>query len=153
MSALQQVARHVVTDGPASNYDHIHPALLLQQGFLDVLGTLEGRTDGMQAELLVSIGTLGIVDTGNDPGYLEDDLGDLGGHDVAVVAFGHGDEAIGILHAGPPQDIGIGAVADHLVALEIVREHASRGRARELVWVPIDDDDLMTRPAHAPPTL
>ena len=49
---------------------------------------------------------------------------------------------------GPAQDVGVGAVADHLVALEVVGQHAARGGARELVGVPVDDHDLVAGLVH-----
>jgi hypothetical protein len=102
----------------------------------------------MQAELFVSVGALGIVDAADDPRHLEDVLGDLRSHDVAVVAFGDGDESVSILDASAAEDVGVGAVADDLVALEVVGQHAARGRARELIGIAVDDDDLVSSPVH-----
>src|SRR5579864_8520199 len=79
---------------------------------------------------------------------LEDVLGDLGGHDVAVVAFGDRHEPIGVFDSGPPQDVGVGAVADHLITLEVPPQHAARRRAGERVGIPVDDDDLVAGSIH-----
>ena len=81
-------------------------------------------------------------------GTLKTCLATCDGHDVAVVAFGDGDKAVGVLDAGPAQDVGVGAVADDLVALEIVGQDAARGSARELVGIPVDDHDLVAGLVH-----
>ena len=41
---------------------------------------------------------------------------ELGGHDVAVVALGQGEEQVGALGAGPAQDVLVGAVAAQRLA-------------------------------------
>ena len=68
--------------------------------------------------------------------------------DVAVVALGDGDKAVGLLDAGAPEDVDVGAVADHLVASEVAREHATYGGSRKGVGVAIDDDDLVPGAVH-----
>ena len=102
----------------------------------------------MQAELLVSVRPFGVVDAGDHSRHSEDVLGDLGRHDVAVVALRYSDEAVGVLDARPPQDFRVGSVADDLVALEIVCQHSARRRAGELVRVAIDDHHLVARLVH-----
>src|SRR5260370_29489994 len=122
--------------------------LFLQQSFLDVLRALECRRDRVDSKLLVSVGPVWVVDAAHDARDLEDVLGDLGGHDVAVVAFGDCYEAVSILNSSTTQDVGVGAVPDDLVALEVVGEDAAHRRARELVGVAVDDDDIVARPVH-----
>ena len=69
-------------------------------------------------------------------------------HDVAVIAFGHRDESIGPLDAGPAQDVDVGPVADHLIALEIAGQDPSRRRTRKGVRIAVDDDHLVARAIH-----
>src|SRR5690348_6310048 len=127
---------------------YIRPSGALHQDALDVLGAFDGRTDGVDAELLVRLGALGVVDAGDDVRDLEDVLGDLRGHDVAVVAFGHGDEAVGLLDAGAPEDVDVGAVAHDLVAPEVPRQDAAGRGARKCVGIAVDDHDLMAGAVH-----
>src|SRR5206468_2280423 len=149
MSALHEVTRQVIAHGAATDDDHVHTVLAaLQQDVLNVLGALDGRADGVHAQLLVRLRALGVVDAGDYVRDLEHMLGDLRGHDVAVVALGHGDEAVGLLDAGATQDVDVGAVADHLVAAEVQGEHAAGGGAREGVGVAVDDHDLVARLVH-----
>ena len=75
-------------------------------------------------------------------------LGHLRSHDVAVIALGNGDKAVGVFDASPSQDIRVRAVADDLVAPEIIGQHATRGSAGELVGIPVDDHDLMACLVH-----
>ena len=79
---------------------------------------------------------------------LEHMLGDLGSHDVPVVAFCNGDEAVRVLDTGPPQDVGVGAIADHLVAFEIGGQDASGCRPGKLVGVAVDDDHFVAGLVH-----
>lgn len=102
----------------------------------------------MQPELLVGLGALGVVNTRNDPRNLEHVLGDLRGHDVAIVAFGDGHETVGVLDSGPAQHIRVSSIADDLVALEIAGQDASRSGPRELIRVAVDDDDLVAGAIH-----
>src|SRR5260370_24707986 len=118
-------------------------ALPLQQDPLDVMRALEGRADRVQAELFIGFGPLGVVDASHDVGYLENVLGDLRRHDVSVVALGHGDKPVRMLDAGPAQDVGVGAVADDLFAVELPGEHPARRGAGERIRIAIVDDDLM----------
>ena len=104
--------------------------------------------DGVEAELLIRVGPLRIVNAGDDVWDLEDVLGDLRGHDVPVVAFRHGDKTVSVLGAGAAQDVYVCAVADHLVAFELSRQNASCRGARKGVRIAIDDDDFMTRTIH-----
>src|SRR5438067_10490410 len=149
VTALDEVAREVVADRAASHHDDVHRALgALHQDTLDVLGAFDGGTDRVDAELLVGLGTLGIVDTGHHVRDLEDVLGDLGGHDVAVVALCDGDETVGLLDAGPAEDVDVGAVADDLVAAEVPGEDSPGRGARKGVRVAIHDDDLVAGAIH-----
>src|SRR5216683_7026705 len=122
--------------------------LLLHQSLLDVLRALESRTDRVDSKLLVSVGPVWVVDAAHDARDLEDVLGDLGGHDVAVVAFGNGYEAVSILNSSTTQDVGVGAVPDDLVAPEVVGEDAADRGSRELVGVAVDDDHVVARLVH-----
>ena len=55
-------------------------------------------------------------------------VGELGGHHVAVVALGQGQEDVGALGAGPAQDVLVGAVAADGVAAERRRQAIEGGR-------------------------
>ena len=70
-------------------------------------------------ELGVGLGPQRVVDLGDDPADAERLGGELGGHDVAVVALGQGEEHVGALGAGPAQDVLVGAVAADGVAAEV----------------------------------
>src|SRR2546428_7171971 len=126
----------------------MYAASLLQQRLLDALGAIDGRADRVQPELFVSLGALGVVDAADDAGNLEDVLGDLRGHDVAVVAFGHRHEAVRVLHAGPAQHLRVGAIADDLVAFEIVGQDPPLGCPGELVRVAVDDGHVVSAAVH-----
>ena len=54
----------------------------------------------------------------------------LGGHDVAVVALGQGEEQVGVLGAGAAQGVLVGAVAAERGAAERRRQAVERGRRR-----------------------
>ena len=69
---------------------------------------------------------------------------ELGGHDVAVVALGQGEEDVGAFGAGPTQDVLVGAVAADGGAR---RTSTAAGRTRRVDDV--EDDDLV---AGARPT-
>src|SRR5260370_4472510 len=127
--------------------------LPLQQAPLHVVSGLEGGADRVQAELFIGFGPLGVVDASYDVGDLENVLGDLRRHDVPVVAFGHGDKPVRMLDPSPSQDVGVGAVADDLVAFEVPGEHPARRGAGERVRIAVDDYDLMARATHFGPDL
>src|SRR5258706_5753382 len=126
----------------------MNAASLLQQRLLDALGAIDGRTDRVQPELFVSLRALGVVDAADDAGNLEDVLGDLRGHDVAVVAFGHRHEAVRVLDACPAQHLRVGAIADDLVAFEIVGQDPPLGCPGELVRVSVDDGHVVSAAVH-----
>src|SRR5260370_8049475 len=84
--------------------------LLLHQSLLDVLRALECRTDRVDSKLLVSVGAVGVVDAAHAARDFEDVLGDLVGHDVAVVAFADGYKAVSTLISTTTQDFGVVAV-------------------------------------------
>ena len=102
----------------------------------------------MQAQLLVGLGAFGIVDASHDPRHFEDVLGNLGRHDVAVVAFSDRHEAVGVFDTRPSEHVGIGAVTDDLVAFEVVGEDSPGSRARELVGVSVDDHHVVAGLVH-----
>src|SRR5450759_4879801 len=52
VSALEKIPRHVIADRATADNDHIH-LVRFQQGLLDVLRALDGRTDRVEAKLLV----------------------------------------------------------------------------------------------------
>src|SRR5438477_12846897 len=78
------------------------------------------RADGVEAELTVDILAHRVVDPGDYPGDLENLAGDLGRHDVSIVAVGQGGDAIRGLDAGLSQAILIDPVAEHHLPSEIV---------------------------------
>jgi len=52
-------------------------------------------------------------------------------HDVSVVALGHRDKSIRMLHTGAAQHVDVGPIADDLVALEVASQDApERGGAK-----------------------
>src|SRR2546423_14944426 len=85
---------------------------------------LGGRAEHLQAELAIDLGPDRVVDPGDHLVHLEDVLRDLSGHDVAVVALRHGDEAVDVLRAGTSEQVGLGAVPDHEAAPEALLEDA-----------------------------
>ena len=115
---------------------------------MDVLRTFDGRAKGLNAELLIRIRAFGVVDARHDMRDLEDVLGDLRSHDVAVVALSHGDETVGMLDARTTENIGVGAVADHLLAAKLPGQDATRRGTREGIGVAIDDDHLVALTVH-----
>ena len=88
-------------------------------------------------EVRVRLGPDRVVDLGDDPLRPERLVGELGGHDVAVVALGHRDEDVGVLGAGPAERVLVGAVAAQGVAAER-RRQPIEGPGRG-----IDDDHLV----------
>ena len=121
---------------------------MLEQSLFYVLGAFDRGADGVQPQLLVCLGALWVIDAGHHARHLEDVLGDLRRHDVAIVAFGDSDESVGVLDTGAAEDLGVGAVADDLVALEVVGQDAALGRAGELVGVAVDDGDVVAVAVH-----
>ena len=63
----------------------------------------------------------------------------LGRQDVAVVALGEREEAVGALGAGAPQDVLVGAVGADGLAGEVLVEPVER------LGTGVDDGDLVTR--------
>ena len=102
----------------------------------------------MQTKLLVGLGALWVIDAGDDARDFEDVFRNLRRHDVAVVTLCDGHEAVGVLDARSPQHIGVGSVADHLVALEVAGQNTAGRGPGELVGVPVDDHDLMAGLVH-----
>ena len=67
-------------------------------------------------------------------------VGELRGHHVAVVALGQGQEDVGALGAGPPEDVLVGPVAAD-------RRPAERGRQPvEGRRQAVDDEDVVAAP-------
>src|SRR6184192_1313335 len=93
---------------------------------MDRLGTGERRADSVEAELTVDILAHRVVDPGDHPGALENLAGDLGRHDVSIVAVGQGGEAIRSLDAGLAQDILIDPVAENHLPREIAPQPIER---------------------------
>ena len=84
-------------------------------------GPLDGGHGG-DAEALVDLGPAGVVDAGHHHRGLELLPGQTGGHDVGVVAAGHGRERLGPLDPGRPQHVLVEPVALDLLALEAVAQ-------------------------------
>src|SRR5207302_5113427 len=82
----------------------------------------ERRADRIQAELAVDVLADRVVDPGDDPGNLENLLGDLGRHDVAVVAVGEGGEAVRRLDARLAEHVLIDSVPKHHLAGKIAAQ-------------------------------
>jgi hypothetical protein len=99
--------------------------LLLHQNAFDVIGTLDGWTYRVKAQLGIGFGALGVVDPGYDVRDLEDVFGDLRGHDVSVVALRHGNEAVGVFDACPAKDVSVGPIAHHLIAPKFTGQDAA----------------------------
>ena len=68
--------------------------------------------DGRDAEALVDLGALGVVDAGDDPLDAERLAGHPRGDDVGVVAGGHRGERVGPLDARPEQHVAVEAHAE-----------------------------------------
>src|SRR5438445_5477565 len=95
--------------------------------------------DGVEAELTVDILAHWVVDPGDYPGDLENLAGDLGRHDVSIVAVGQGGEAIRRLDAGLAEDIFIDPVAENHLPREVAPQAVERAA------VHVDDGHLVTR--------
>jgi hypothetical protein len=70
-----------------------------------------GAADGLQAQRPIGLGPERIVDLGDDPGNAEHVLGQLGGHDIPIVALGQGHDDLGHLGFRTAQDVLIPADA------------------------------------------
>ena len=99
--------------------------------------TVVGQTV-CDAEFAIHLSARRIVDPRDDPLDLKHPLRDQRGHDVAVVAVGDGDEAVGGRRAGAFEHVVIDAGADDDVAFEFLSEAFESGR------VLVDDDDFVT---------
>src|ERR1041385_1050134 len=109
----------------------------------DGRGALDRRAEHAEPELAVDLGPDRVVDPSDDLVHVEDVLGDLRGHDVAVVALRHGDEAVRLLGAGAAQEVGLHAVADHEAAPEAVLEDAPGREPAEGAGIAVDDGHLV----------
>ena len=96
-----------------------------------------GGVDDVDAELAVDVGAFGVVDAGDDAEGVVDVFGDLGGHGVAVVAVGEGEEDVGLGDAGGVLDFEVFASAEDGVAAEVVIEPVEGG------GVNVDDGDVV----------
>ena len=94
-------------------------------------------TDGLDAEFAVHLSARWIVDASDHAFDFEHALGDESGHDVAVVAVGDGDEAVGRRRAGTLEHVEVDTGADHDVAFEFLTETLECG------CVFVDDDDFV----------
>ena len=73
---------------------------------------------------------------------LEQLLGQLRGEDVAVVAFGQGEEVVGTVCAQPPQDVLLRSVGAHCLPRKVRLELVER------LAVDIDDRDVVALPGQ-----
>ena len=89
------------------------------------------------AELPIELAARRIVDRGDDLRDAEHLLGDERGHHVAVVAVGHGDEAVGALGTRALEHVVVDAGADFDLAGEAIAQPFERGR------VLVHDDDVV----------
>ena len=78
--------------------------------------------EGRDPEIGIGGGAHRIVDLRDDPLRPEVLDGDLGRHDVAVVALGEREEDVGILGTGAAEDVLVGAIAPDRAATEVGRE-------------------------------
>src|SRR5215467_397276 len=107
-------------------------------------GSFSGGAVDAEPELAVDVAADRVVDAADHLRHLEYVLRDLGGHDVAVVALSHGDEAVGVFRSSPSQQVGFGAVTDDEAATKAVVEHSPRREAAEGARVIVDDGDVVT---------
>ena len=77
-----------------------------------------GPRERVDAEVPVGLRAHGIVHLRDHLLHAKDLLGDLSAHEIAVVAFGQGEERVGPLNARLPQNLEIGPVAEDGLALE-----------------------------------
>src|SRR5438128_2572874 len=99
----------------------------------------ERGTNGVEAELSVDVLANRVVDPGDHPGDFEDLAGDLGRHDVSIVAVGQGGETIRALDPGLAEDILIDPVAEDHLSVEIGAQPV------EGATIHIDNGHLVTR--------
>src|SRR5713226_4981358 len=86
----------------------------------------QGGAEGVQAQLAVNVLPDRIVDTRDHPRDVENLAGDLGGHDVPVVAVGERGKALRLLDAGSSKHVLVNAVALHHLPWK-VRPQAAEG--------------------------
>ncbi len=97
-----------------------------------------------QPERGVRLRAHGVVDLRDHARDGEGLAGQLGHEDVAVVALGQGQEDVGSLEPGPPQDVFVDAVAAHGVAPEVGRQAIESAGGR------VEDGDLVPGPGELP---
>ena len=81
----------------------------VEQRVADDLRADGGRRERLDAEVAVELAARRIVDAGDDLRNPEHALRDQGGHDVAVVAVGHGHEAVGPFGTGALEHVVVDA--------------------------------------------
>ena len=87
--------------------------------------------DGRNAKAFVDLGSLGVVDAGDDGGHTELFAGDSGGDDVRVVAVGDGGERVRLLDPGLQQGVSVESDPEDLLAMEIRDPAAGRPQDRD----------------------
>ena len=107
-----------------------------QQVADDLRAERRGR-ERLDPEIPVELPTRRIVDAGDDFRNAEHPLRDQRGHDVAVVAVGHGRETVGPLGAGTLEDVVVDTGADLDPAAETGAEPLEGPR------IFVDDHDVV----------
>ena len=97
----------------------------------------DSGTDDAKAQALVDLKTDRVVDPTDHLRHVEDVLGHLRGHDVAVVTVRKGAEGVRTFDARPLQHVLVNAVAEQGIAAERIAETGERGGRL------IDDRDLV----------
>src|SRR6267143_2629230 len=97
----------------------------------------QGRAGRIQAQLAVDVLSDRIVDARDHPRDVEDLAGDLGGHDVPVVAVGERGKALRLLDARLAKHVLINTIAQHHLTREV------RPQTVERAPVDVDDGDLL----------
>ena len=104
---------------------------------LEALGLDARRVDRAEAHVPVHLLAQRVEDAGGDDLDAEDVLGDLRGHDVAVVAARRADEGVGVADVDLLEHVDVDAVADVGRAAEVVGQEAERG------GVDVEDEDVV----------
>ena len=112
-------------------------SLALEEAF-DLFRSRRRRTDRLQAELAIEIGSRRVVDPADHLFDAELVLGELGGHDIGRVSVGNGDERLRPIGSGPAEDILVDGGAEDHFAGEILTEE--QWKAHEFEWLPSPKD-------------
>ena len=123
LEVQQRAARQGVT----------HGLLAVEQEVLDLFRRPPHAGDGGDVQPLVDLGPAWVVDPGDHLGDVEVLPGHPSGHDVRVVAVGHGDERVRLLDARVLQDVPVEPDADDGPGVE------PRGQAVERLPALVDD--------------